>query len=90
MLVTKHHDGFLLWPSAHPNPFKDGWHSERDLVGELGEAVRARGLTYGLYYSGGLDWTFGGLRHRLDALARRGDPAVARSTAATRTRTGAS
>ena len=44
-----------------PNPFKDGWHSERDLVGELGEAVRARGLTYGLYYSGGLDWTFGGL-----------------------------
>jgi alpha-L-fucosidase len=61
VLVTKHHDGFLLWPSAHPNPFKDGWHSERDLVGELGEAVRARGLTYGLYYSGGLDWTFGGL-----------------------------
>jgi alpha-L-fucosidase len=60
VLVTKHHDGFLLWPSAHPNPFKEGWQSERDLVGELGEAVRARGLTYGLYYSGGLDWTFGG------------------------------
>ena len=61
MLVTKHHDGFLLWPSAHPNPFKEGWQSERDLVGELAGAVRGRGLTYGLYYSGGLDWTFGGL-----------------------------
>jgi alpha-L-fucosidase len=50
----------LLWPSRHPNPFTDGWQSERDLVGELGDAVRARGLHYGLYYSGGLDWTFGG------------------------------
>jgi len=60
VFVTKHHDGFLLWPSRHPNPFKEGWHSDRDLVGELGDAVRARGLTYGLYYSGGLDWTFGG------------------------------
>ncbi len=60
VLVTKHHDGFLLWPSRHPNPFKEGWNSDRDLVGDLGDAVRSRGLTYGLYYSGGLDWTFGG------------------------------
>ena len=43
VLVTKHHDGFLLWPSAHPNPFKEGWHSDRDLVGELGDAVRGSG-----------------------------------------------
>ena len=61
VLVTKHHDGFLLWPSATRNPFKAGWQTERDVVGDLGDAVRARGLTYGLYYSGGLDWTFGGL-----------------------------
>jgi alpha-L-fucosidase len=33
----------------------------RDCVGELADAVRAKGLRYGLYYSGGLDWTFGGL-----------------------------
>ena len=61
MLVTKHHDGVLLWPSATPNPHKDRWASERDLVGELAGAVRARGMRFGTYYSGGLDWTFGGL-----------------------------
>lgn len=61
VLVTKHHDGVALWPTDTPNPFKDGWHSERDIVGDLGAAVRDRGLRYGLYYSGGLDWTFGGL-----------------------------
>jgi alpha-L-fucosidase len=58
VLTTKHHDGFLLWPSRQPNPFRAGYHVERDLVGELTTAVRARGLEMGLYYSGGLDWTF--------------------------------
>jgi alpha-L-fucosidase len=58
VLTTKHHDGFLLWPSRHPNPFKKGYFSERDLVGELTEAVRAQGLKMALYYSGGIDWTF--------------------------------
>lgn len=58
VLVTKHHDGVALWPTDTPNPFKDRWNSERDLVGDLGDAVRERGLRYGLYYSGGLDWTF--------------------------------
>jgi alpha-L-fucosidase len=57
--VTKHHDGFLLWPSKIPNPFRQGWATARDVVGELGDAVREAGMRYGLYYSGGLDWTFG-------------------------------
>jgi alpha-L-fucosidase len=35
-----------------------GWFSRRDFVGELADAVRARGMRFGLYYSGGLDWTF--------------------------------
>jgi alpha-L-fucosidase len=61
VLVTKHHDGFLLWPSATRNPHREAWQAERDVVGELADAVRARGLRFGLYYSGGLDWTFGGL-----------------------------
>ncbi len=59
--VTKHHDGVLLWPSDTPNPHKERWASERDLVGDLAAAVRARDLRFGTYYSGGLDWTFGGL-----------------------------
>lgn len=58
VLVTKHHDGFCLWPTGVENPHKPGWHSKRDFVGELAEAVRARGMKFGLYYSGGLDWTF--------------------------------
>ena len=61
VLVTKHHDGVLLWPSSQPNPRKDAWGAERDVVGELAAAVRDRGLRFGTYYSGGLDWTFGGL-----------------------------
>lgn len=61
VLVTKHHDGVLLWPSATPNPHKERWASERDLVGDLADVVRARGMRFGTYYSGGLDWTFGGL-----------------------------
>ena len=58
VLTTKHHDGFTLWPSVHPNPHKQGWHADRDLVGELTHAVRGRGIKMGLYYSGGYDWTF--------------------------------
>src|SRR6476469_1327797 len=58
VLVAKHHDGFCLWPTAVANPNRAGWHTERDVVGELAEAVRAEGLRFGLYYSGGLDWTF--------------------------------
>ena len=58
VFVTKHHDGFCLWPTDVENPHKPGWHSKRDFVGELADAVRARGMKFGLYYSGGLDWTF--------------------------------
>ncbi|HEX2486570.1 MAG TPA: alpha-L-fucosidase [Myxococcota bacterium] len=58
VLVTKHHDGFCLWPSRVRNPRREGWASPRDCVGELARAVRARGLRFGVYYSGGLDWTF--------------------------------
>lgn len=58
VLITKHHDGFVLWPSRVANPHKDGYVSPRDIVGDVTEAVRARGLTMGLYYSGGYDKTF--------------------------------
>jgi alpha-L-fucosidase len=56
--TTKHHDGFLMWNSRRPNPHREGWMAGRDLAGDLATAVRARGLRFGTYYSGGIDWTF--------------------------------
>jgi alpha-L-fucosidase len=52
VLTSKHHDGFCLWPSAQSwnwNAVDVGPH--RDLAGDLAEAVRARGLRMGFYYS---------------------------------------
>jgi alpha-L-fucosidase len=57
-LVTKHHDGYLLWPSHHQNPHRTAWQCPVDIVGEVATAVRAAGMRFGAYYSGGLDWTF--------------------------------
>ncbi|MCO1574686.1 alpha-L-fucosidase [Crossiella sp. SN42] len=58
VLTVKHQDGFLLWPSSTPNPHRRNWQVERDVAGELAEAVRARGLEFGVLYSSGLDFTF--------------------------------
>jgi len=60
--VTKHHDGVLFWPSETPNPHRGpAWSSSRDLVGDCAQAARSAGLRFGVYYSGGIDWTFQGL-----------------------------
>ena len=56
--TTKHHDGIALWDApgtgtrntVHRGP-------RRDLVGAIADAVRARGMRFGVYYSGGLDWS---------------------------------
>jgi len=58
VLVTKHHDGYLLWPSDVPHAGFEGWKAPRDVVGELSDAVRGDCMRMGLYYSGGIDWTF--------------------------------
>jgi alpha-L-fucosidase len=59
VMVTKHLDGYPLWPTDVRNPTMPAdYRSRRDLVGELTAAVRARGLRMGLYYAGGVDWTF--------------------------------
>ncbi len=58
VLVTKHHDGFLLWPSAHPNPKRPELHASRNVVQELTTQVKARGMRMGFYYSSPYDWTF--------------------------------
>ena len=82
VLVSKHADGWCLWPSSVRNPRLPGWHAERDLVGELAEAVRGHGMRFGLYYSGGLDSTFldapmGSMGGVLSAIPRGDYPAYA-------------
>jgi alpha-L-fucosidase len=56
-LTSKHHEGFALWPSKEAtktwgrpwNAVEVGPH--RDLLGDLGEAVRRKGVRMGVYYS---------------------------------------
>jgi alpha-L-fucosidase len=58
VFVAKHCDGYSLWPTDVRHPHRDRWHSTRDVVGEMAEAVRGAGMRFGLYYCGGLDWSF--------------------------------
>jgi alpha-L-fucosidase len=55
VLVTKHMDGFLMWPSHTPNYVHANYQMERDIAGELSAAVKARGMRMGVYYSSALD-----------------------------------
>ncbi|MGP3911995.1 alpha-L-fucosidase [Nonomuraea sp. 10N515B] len=60
VVTTKHHDGIALWDAPGTgtrNTVHRGPH--RDLVADLAAATRARGLRFGVYYSGGLDWHAG-------------------------------
>jgi alpha-L-fucosidase len=70
VLTAKHHEGFTLWPTELDHPAKGRYQAQRDLVGDLTGAVRARGLRMGLYYSGGYDWPYNGavLKSPADAL----------------------
>ncbi len=82
VLVTKHMDGYCLWPTDIRNPHRSGWYCRRDVVGELREAVLAAGMRFGIYYSGGLDATFnnrriGSVADSIDAVPRGDYPAYA-------------
>lgn len=54
-LTARHHDGFCLFRTIETD-FNSLDACGRDLVGELAEACRARGLGLFLYYSYALDW----------------------------------
>jgi len=57
VLVSKHHDGYALWPSREASQaWGRPWNSvevgpKRDLAGELSAAVRRRNLEFGFYFS---------------------------------------
>lgn len=60
VLTARHHEGFALWPSTHPN----AWHAgqappQKDFVGQYVTAVRDAGLKVGLYISP-LSWRYPG------------------------------
>ncbi|MFJ5177289.1 alpha-L-fucosidase [Streptomyces griseoviridis] len=57
--TSKHHDGVALWEApgtGDRNTVRRG--PERDLIGEFRDAAERRGIRFGVYYSGGLDWHF--------------------------------
>lgn len=58
VLTSRHHDGFLMWPSQYRNPYFPNYIAARDVVGEFVTSIRRFGMHPGIYYSGGFDWTF--------------------------------
>lgn len=57
IVTTKHHDGVCLWDAPETGS-RNAVHRgpKRDLVAEYADAVRAAGMRFAAYYSGGLDW----------------------------------
>jgi alpha-L-fucosidase len=57
VLTSKHHEGFALWPSKEASStWGRPWNAveigpKRDVLGDLTEAVRRRGIRMGFYYS---------------------------------------
>jgi len=56
-LTSKHHEGFALWPSREASAtWGRPWNAvetgpKRDILGDLTESVRRKGLKMGFYYS---------------------------------------
>lgn len=58
-MVTRHHDGYSLFDSPHPNAFTSVQTHKRDFIAEYVKACRKTGLVVGMYYSP-LSWRYPG------------------------------
>jgi alpha-L-fucosidase len=59
VLTARHHDGYALFDSKHPNSWTSVKHLGRDLIREYADAIRKSGLHVGLYYSP-MSWRYPG------------------------------
>lgn len=57
VLVTKHHEGFAIWPSAYGDFNTNTYMGGRDLVKPFVDACHKHGIKVGLYFSAP-DWHF--------------------------------
>ena len=55
-ITSRHHDSFCLFASKYSDYTSANSPARRDLVGELADQCRKKGLGLFLYYSYGLDW----------------------------------
>jgi alpha-L-fucosidase len=59
-LTARHHDGFNLFASPHPNAWHSGQTHRRDFFREYVDGLRREGISVGMYYSP-LNWRYPGV-----------------------------
>ncbi|MEI9958895.1 MAG: alpha-L-fucosidase [Ferruginibacter sp.] len=55
VFVSRHHDGFCMWPSKYSDYTIAQTPYKKDLMAELSKACREQGIAFGIYFSI-LDW----------------------------------
>jgi alpha-L-fucosidase len=58
VITSKHHDGFAMYDSAHTRWNSVNMGPHRDIVGELGKAVRKRGMKLGASSHYAFNWRY--------------------------------
>lgn len=51
VVISKHHDGFAIWPTAYTDFNINKSKFQKDILKELGQECKRQGLLYGIYYS---------------------------------------
>lgn len=51
VVISKHHDGFCIWPSDYSIFDRDRITFKKDILKELGKECKRKGLLFGIYYS---------------------------------------